>query len=86
MELIEYLELPSAQILTPLFSQSSVVHSQDVLFVPHFLGLTEKEIQNCVSTETKKSVLFFSKKEVEHRCTTNKMSKKYEGKSILLAT
>uniref|UniRef100_A0A8C0SEE8 Complement component C6 n=2 Tax=Canis lupus familiaris TaxID=9615 RepID=A0A8C0SEE8_CANLF len=42
-------------------------------------GLTEKEIQNCVSTETKKSVLFFSKKEVEHRCTTNKMSKKYEG-------
>ncbi|GAB5567296.1 complement component C6 [Prionailurus iriomotensis] len=42
-------------------------------------GLTEEEIRNCVRIETKKRRFGFKKKKVEHRCTTNKMSEKYEG-------
>ncbi|KAM6224364.1 complement component C6 [Rhynchocyon petersi] len=42
-------------------------------------GLTEEESQNCVRYETTKRFLFFKKKKVEHRCTTNKLSEKYEG-------
>ncbi|KAM6157356.1 complement component C6 [Erethizon dorsatum] len=46
-------------------------------------GLSEEEIQNCIRIETKKRyLLFFTKTEVEHRCTTKKMSENYEG-SIL---
>ena len=60
-----------------------MVHSQEFLLVLHFLGLTEKEVQSCVRIETKKRFLFFTKTSVEHRCTTNKMSEKYEGNSTL---
>ncbi|XP_005876053.1 PREDICTED: complement component C6 isoform X2 [Myotis brandtii] len=42
-------------------------------------GLTDSEVQNCIRIETTKRFLFFKKKTVEHRCTTNKMSEKYEG-------
>uniref|UniRef100_G3SSA0 Complement component C6 n=1 Tax=Loxodonta africana TaxID=9785 RepID=G3SSA0_LOXAF len=42
-------------------------------------GLTEEESQNCVRIETKKRFGFFKKKTVEHRCTKNKLSEKYEG-------
>ncbi|ELV11401.1 Complement component C6 [Tupaia chinensis] len=45
-------------------------------------GLTEKEIRNCIRIETTSSVFIFTHTEVENRCTTNKMSEKYEG-SIL---
>ncbi|XP_040833609.1 complement component C6 [Ochotona curzoniae] len=45
-------------------------------------GLTEEEARTCVRTETKKRYLFVKKTKVHHRCTTNKMSEKYEG-SIL---
>ncbi|XP_024434339.2 complement component C6 isoform X2 [Desmodus rotundus] len=45
-------------------------------------GLTEKEVQSCVRIETKKRFLFFTKTSVEHRCTTNKMSEKYEGSIV----
>lgn len=62
-------------------SEFSVVSSQDVLFVLRFLGLTEEEIRNCVRIETKKRRFGFKKTKVEHRCTTNKMSEKYEGTS-----
>ncbi|XP_026362671.1 complement component C6 [Ursus arctos] len=42
-------------------------------------GLTEEEIRNCVRIETKKRRFGFKRTKVEHRCTTNKMSEKYEG-------
>uniref|UniRef100_A0A8C5K7J5 Complement component C6 n=1 Tax=Jaculus jaculus TaxID=51337 RepID=A0A8C5K7J5_JACJA len=42
-------------------------------------GLTKEEIQNCVRYETKKRFGFVKKTKVEHRCTTNKLSEKYEG-------
>lgn len=42
-------------------------------------GLTEEETKNCVRYETRKRFLFFTKTKVEHRCTTNKLSEKYEG-------
>lgn len=42
-------------------------------------GLTQEEIKNCVRIVTKKRILFVKKTSVEERCTTNKMSEKYEG-------
>lgn len=43
-------------------------------------GLTEEEIRNCVRKVTKERyLLFFEKTTVEERCTTNRMSEKYEG-------
>lgn len=42
-------------------------------------GLTEEEAKNCVSIETRKRYVFFTKKKVHHQCTTNKLSEKYEG-------
>ncbi|XP_043345104.1 complement component C6 isoform X1 [Cervus canadensis] len=42
-------------------------------------GLTKEEAKNCIRIETKKRFLFFKKTKVEHRCTTNKLSEKYEG-------
>ncbi|CAH6787331.1 complement component C6 [Phodopus roborovskii] len=43
-------------------------------------GLTEEETRNCVRYETKKRFLFFTiQKSTEDRCTTNKLSEKYEG-------
>ncbi|GAB1299214.1 Complement component C6 [Apodemus speciosus] len=42
-------------------------------------GLTEEQTQNCVRYETKKRFLFFTKTYKEDRCTTNKLSEKYEG-------
>lgn len=67
-----------------LFSEFSRVHSQGFLTVLYFLGLTEEEMKNCVRIVTKKRYLGFIKKtKVEERCTTNKMSEKYEGNSPL---
>lgn len=60
-----------------------MMHSQGFLFVFHFLGLTEKQMRNCVRIETKKRIAFFTKKSVKEECTTNKMSEKYEGNSTL---
>nr|XP_019604108.1 PREDICTED: complement component C6 [Rhinolophus sinicus]XP_019604109.1 PREDICTED: complement component C6 [Rhinolophus sinicus]XP_019604110.1 PREDICTED: complement component C6 [Rhinolophus sinicus]XP_019604112.1 PREDICTED: complement component C6 [Rhinolophus sinicus]XP_019604113.1 PREDICTED: complement component C6 [Rhinolophus sinicus]XP_019604114.1 PREDICTED: complement component C6 [Rhinolophus sinicus] len=48
-------------------------------------GLTQEEIKNCVRIVTTKRFLFFKKTSVEERCTTNKMSEKYEG-SIMQGT
>lgn len=63
----------------------STVHSQESVFVLHFLGLTESEIQSCIRTETKERVLFFfTKTSVQYKCTTNKMSEKYEGNILSL--
>ncbi|XP_054439950.1 complement component C6 [Pteronotus mesoamericanus] len=45
-------------------------------------GLTEEEVQNCIRIEIKKRFLFFKKTTVEHRCTTNKMSERYEGSMV----
>ncbi|XP_047411927.1 complement component C6 isoform X1 [Sciurus carolinensis] len=42
-------------------------------------GLTEDESRNCVRIEKKKRIAFFKKTKVENRCTTNKLSEKYEG-------
>ncbi|XP_007948724.1 complement component C6 [Orycteropus afer afer] len=42
-------------------------------------GLTEEESQNCVRIETTRRILFVKKKKVEHRCTINRLSEKYEG-------
>ncbi|KAG8518859.1 Complement component C6 [Galemys pyrenaicus] len=42
-------------------------------------GLTTEEVQNCVKIEKTRRILFFKKTTVEHHCTTNKMSEKYEG-------
>ncbi|KAF5912112.1 hypothetical protein HPG69_003386 [Diceros bicornis minor] len=42
-------------------------------------GLTEEEAQHCIRIETKKRFGFLKKTKVEHRCTTNKLSEKYEG-------
>ncbi|XP_012505031.1 PREDICTED: complement component C6 [Propithecus coquereli] len=42
-------------------------------------GLTEEETKTCIRIETKKRVLGFKKKKVQHRCTTNKLSEKHEG-------
>lgn len=42
-------------------------------------GLTENQMKTCVRIETKKRILFFTKKSVREECTINKMSEKYEG-------
>lgn len=60
-----------------------MMHSQGFLFVYHFLGLTENQMKTCVRIETKKRILFFTKKSVREECTINKMSEKYEGNSTL---
>lgn len=66
-----------------LISESSMAPSQWVLFVFHFLGLTEEETRNCIWIETKERIVFVKKTKVEHQCTTNKLSEKYEGNSPL---
>ncbi|KAM7147570.1 complement component C6 isoform 1-T2 [Molossus nigricans] len=45
-------------------------------------GLTEEQAQNCVRIETTKRILFVKKTKVEHRCTNNRMSEKYEGSML----
>ena len=75
---------PSAQSLMR-FSEFSRVHSQGFFLVLYFPGLTKEEAKNCIRIETKKRFLFVKKTKVEHRCTTNKLSEKYEGNSTLLA-
>ncbi|KFP69510.1 Complement component C6, partial [Acanthisitta chloris] len=45
-------------------------------------GLTVDESTECVRTETKVRVLFFTRKKVKNRCTSNRMAEKHEG-SIL---
>ncbi|KAM5264060.1 complement component C6 [Ctenodactylus gundi] len=42
-------------------------------------GLTEEEARNCVRIETTKRYVIVKKKHVEHRCTTNRLSEKYQG-------
>ncbi|MEJ1275737.1 complement component 6 [Cricetulus griseus] len=43
-------------------------------------GLTEEETRHCVQYETKTRFLFFTiHRNTEERCTTNKLSEKYEG-------
>uniref|UniRef100_A0A8D1SP09 Complement component C6 n=1 Tax=Sus scrofa TaxID=9823 RepID=A0A8D1SP09_PIG len=42
-------------------------------------GLTQEEAKNCIRIETKKRYFIVTKTKVEHRCTTNRMSEKYEG-------
>ncbi|XP_021064430.1 complement component C6 [Mus pahari] len=42
-------------------------------------GLTKEEAQNCVLYETKKRYVFVKKTHKEEKCTTNKLSEKYEG-------
>ncbi|KAL6041354.1 hypothetical protein STEG23_007470, partial [Scotinomys teguina] len=41
-------------------------------------GLTEEETRNCVQYETKKRYFIFTSRKIEKRCTTNKLSEKYE--------
>ncbi|XP_036994417.2 complement component C6 [Artibeus jamaicensis] len=45
-------------------------------------GLTEEEVRNCIRSETKKRYLFITKTSVSYKCTTNKMSEKYEGSMV----
>ncbi|XP_073933646.1 complement component C6 isoform X1 [Castor canadensis] len=45
-------------------------------------GLREEETRKCIQIETEKRILFVKKTEVEHRCTTNKLSEKYEGSLV----
>ncbi|KAJ6669879.1 hypothetical protein lerEdw1_000428 [Lerista edwardsae] len=42
-------------------------------------GLTEQEASQCIRTETTRRILFFKRKKVETRCTTNKMTERHEG-------
>lgn len=42
-------------------------------------GLTEEESRHCIRIEKKRRVLGFKRTKVENRCTTNKLSEKYEG-------
>uniref|UniRef100_A0A8D0HCS9 Complement component C6 n=1 Tax=Sphenodon punctatus TaxID=8508 RepID=A0A8D0HCS9_SPHPU len=42
-------------------------------------GLTKQESNECVRTETTRRVLWKKKKKVHTRCTTNKMTERYEG-------
>lgn len=69
-----------------LFLDFSMVHSQGSLLVFRFPGLTEEETRHCVQYETKTRFLFFTiHRNTEERCTTNKLSEKYEGNSTFLA-
>ncbi|KAM9331008.1 complement component C6 [Gastrophryne carolinensis] len=46
-------------------------------------GLTETESVDCLRTEIKRRIFFFfTRTEVKEKCTTNKMSDKYEGSFI----
>lgn len=44
-----------------------------------FLGLAVDESVECVRRETVRRVLFWKKKKVSTRCTTNRMTVKHEG-------
>lgn len=74
-------EVPRTSLLSSPFS---VAPSQGCLFILPFLGLTEEETRNCIRIETRKRWGFVKKKKVEHRCTTNKLSEKYEGTVLSL--
>lgn len=57
-----------------------------VVVCTHFLGLTQEEAKNCIRIETKKRYFIVTKTKVEHRCTTNRMSEKYEGNALSISS